>query len=80
MDDKKLNREQKLAKLRTLVRAELNLCDSSKTPYICAIHSNIEQSGILEKNITDMVQDYGLTISQCIVRLERDYNPNLIDD
>ena len=80
MDDKKLNREQKLAKLRTLVKAELNLCDSTRTPYICAIHSDMEQSGVLETNIVDMVQKYGLTIGQCISRLEREYNPNLIND
>lgn len=80
MEVKTLTREEKLAKLRNLAKAELDLCDKNKTPYVCALNNDSETVGDLLNTIVKMVQRYGLTIGQCIVRLERDYNPNLIND
>ena len=80
METKNLTRAEKIAKLRNLAKAELDLCDKNKTPYVCAINNDDSQSGKQIDTIIEMIEKYGLTIGQCIVRLERDYNPNLMDD
>lgn len=80
MELSKMSKEEKIAKLRTFIKAEINLCDAEKTPYICKISSDTQEYPALEQRIVDLIIDQGYTIGTAIVALERILNPNLNDD
>ena len=80
MSEENLTKEQKLEKLRILAKAELDLCDSDKTPYVCAINQDESKVSSLIDDIIKLISKHGLTVGQSIVRIERDFNPNLIND
>jgi len=80
MENKKETLAQKEAKLRVLIKTELDLCDSSKTPAVCSINKDVNEQGNLVNDIVDMIKKDGFTIGECIVKLERMYNNNLIND
>ena len=67
-----------LQELLTLIVAELALCDLDTTPKVCSMYANDPSATI------DLVQTYVLTktikIGEAIVQVEKDFNPNVIED
>lgn len=68
----------KLERLKQLIQAELELCDSLSTPMVCRMN-NPENYQQLESLIIDKVSKQGFTIGQAILEIEREYNINMID-
>jgi hypothetical protein len=71
---------KELDKLKTLIKAELNLCNRDKTPTVCDLASDPEQYGKIETMIIDRIKEEGISIGQAISEIERTYNINLIND
>ena len=72
--------QNKLNELKTLIKAELDLCNQAKTPTICAMSENAEQYPKLEKMIIDRIKIEGKTIGAAIVSIEREFNINMTND
>lgn len=70
---------QKLDQLKSLIKAELDLCDHSKTPLVCGMSENPEQYPNLEQMIIDRIK-LGNSIGASIVMIEREYNINMSND
>lgn len=66
--------------LREHIIAELNLCDGSNTPFLCANISNPEDT----EKMVDLVEKYvyanKCTISEAMLAVENDFNPNFSPD
>lgn len=69
---------ENLDRLKELIKAELELCESISTPIVCEMN-NPENYEELERFIINKVAHQGLTIGQAILEIEREYNINLID-
>ena len=73
-----LEKMTQLQELRTLIVAELALCDMDTTPKVCSMYASDPAA------IIDLVQKYVLTktikIGEAIVQVEKDFNPNVIED
>lgn len=61
------------------IEAELSFCDKKHTPFIC---ENIIDGGDSKQKMVKLIADYVVknrTISQAILDVERDFNPNIAD-
>lgn len=66
--------------LRAAIAAQLDYCDVDTTPKLCEmlrIEGNYEK---VMEDVTRYVRKDGLLIAEAIIQVERDYNPNIIDD
>lgn len=61
---------------RSNIAEELNLCDGMDTPYLCANLQSKDGRIKIEKLIADKVINQHISISEAIVQIERDLNPN----
>lgn len=61
------------------VEAELEFCDSTQTPLVCANFNNPETRLQLIKTISETAISGKMNISQAIVEVERLYSPKDID-
>mgnify|MGYP006908210799 CR=1 FL=1 len=68
----------KLTKLKELIKAELELCDASTTPWVCKTKEN--NYGKVENLIVDRVVNNGDSINSAIIDIEREYNLNKQND
>jgi len=73
-------KEQKLNKLKKLIKAELDLCDYKKTPTICKIADDPDQYPGLENKIVKHIINTGSTIGQALVTIEKELNINMTID
>jgi hypothetical protein len=71
--------EQKIEELRELIRASLDLCDPYATPAICLMKASGDGYKKLEENIVNRVVK-GSSISNAILQIEKENNPNIIQD
>ena len=71
---------ENIDKLKVLIQAELNLCNSDNTPTVCRMSSDPEQYPNLERMIIDRIKNNGFSIGQAITDIERQYNINMIED
>ncbi len=69
---------EKLNKLKSLIKAEIDLCSLDKTPVVCHMSEQPEDFANLENMIVDLVKQ-GSTIGGAIMEIERNYNINLLD-
>ena len=70
----------KINELKTLIKAELDLCNPAKTPTVCSMAANVEQYPKLENMIIDRIKIEAKTIGQAIVSIEREFNINMTND
>ena len=66
--------------VKVLIRAQLEYCDVETTPKLCELHHYPENRDKIERAVLAYVREEGLTIAEAIIQLERDYNPNLMND
>ena len=66
--------------VKTLIKAQLEYCDVATTPRLCELLSYPDNRPKLERQILDYIREDGLTIAEAILQVERDYNPNLMND
>lgn len=66
--------------VKALIRAQLEYCDVETTPKLCELLMFPENRPKLERQILDYIKEDGLTIAEAILQVERDYNPNLMND
>ena len=66
--------------VKALIRAQLEYCDMETTPKLCELLSYPENRPKLERQILDYIKEDGLSIAEAILQVERDHNPNMIDD
>lgn len=79
MDDKKLSYEQALAELKDQAATMLEQCDPLKTPTICQLLTIPGNKDLLIESIVDYAKK-GIRSDRAISMLEREYNPNTLDD
>lgn len=72
-----MNKETVLQALKEQIREQLDLCDPSETPQICAVLSTEKGFDDIEKMIIEKVL-YGndISIANAIVEIENSYNIN----
>lgn len=66
-----------LKELKTLIRTELDLCDEEATPLVCKMAKTDYTK--TEKYIIEKVTN-GKSINSSITEIEREYNPNFVND
>lgn len=73
--------ENLLEQLKDMIKSELDECDPSITPYVCS-RNTPENYKNLEKSILDRVlkADGETSVSQAIDDIEREFNPNSLND
>ena len=64
----------------TLIRGQLEYCDIETTPMLCKMLMIQGNRPRLERAILEYIKEDGLTIAEAILQVERDHNPNMIDD
>ena len=73
-------REDQVKELKELIAIELDSCSKLDWPYIC--HMKLTQDGYvaIEKMILEQCETSGCSVGDAITRIERMYNPNMIED
>lgn len=71
--------EKELTELKEAIAAELELCRHNDTPTVCSMKNTPEGYAKIEARIIDMVGNGGRTISEAIISIEKEYNPNILD-
>ena len=71
--------QEKIEKLNDLIGAELDLCDSYKTPTICSNASDPESRKNLIDTLRKMCIEGGISVDEAIDKYERTFNPNMAD-
>jgi len=69
-----------LAELRTMIEIQLELCEPEDTPVVCRMKQDGEGKEKLAKLIIKEVTENGLTVSQAIIEIERQFNPNMLEN
>lgn len=72
-----LSYEEKVEKLKDLISVELDMCDSFKTPVICANASDEKARINLIEVILDICLKGNISVSDAIDQYERTFNPNM---
>lgn len=70
--------QKKIDRLKELIGIELDLCNSSETPYVCAEASKPESRAKITDLIMNMClkSDGEMSVSDAIDQYERTFNPN----
>lgn len=71
---------EKIKELKDLIRTSLDLCDEYQTPKVCQMKADGDSYKLLEENIIDRVVKGGHSISDAILQIEKENNPNIIQD
>lgn len=61
------------------IETALNLCDSVDTPTVCGMLGDPEAKGKLVELIMKKVIQQKLDISEAIIAIDNEFNPNSID-
>lgn len=78
IDDKlKLYPPDKIELLRTLIHDHLETCEPAKTPTICQMKSEKNGYQKVENEIIERIIRNGLTVSDAIIQIESEFNPNM---
>lgn len=70
---------EKIKLLKEKVRASLELCSVQDTPYLCRYYKEGENKESIINEVVERVKK-GYLVGQVIIQLEREMNPNMIDD
>jgi len=73
--------EDLLQELKDMIKLELDECEPHVTPWVCA-HNTPENYKNLERSILDRVlkSNGNTSVSTAIDDIEREYNPNMLND
>jgi hypothetical protein len=71
--------QAKVGKLKDLIGIELDLCDSYKTPTICANASDPKARISLVETILKICLEGNTSVQDAIDLYERTFNPNIAD-
>ena len=71
---------EKLKELKQLIHSHLQQCDKILTPTICEMKDTPSGKSELEEMILSRILERGITVGQAINEIEKEYNPNLIND
>lgn len=63
-----------------LIRGQLEYCDIETTPMLCKMLMIEGNRPRLERAILEYIKEEGHSIAEAILQVERDHNPNIIDD
>lgn len=76
MEEKEITANQEvLAEFRQNIRTELDLCNATQTPFVCANIGTEDGYKKIELLICSKVIDQKITIGEAIVEIETDLNP-----
>lgn len=64
----------KIKELRSLIKAQLEMCDHANTPTVCKMKSTTEGYNSVEEMIIRRVAEQGDTIGQAIIEIEKEFN------
>ena len=67
-------------RLKELIEIELEECDKYLMPHVCSMGGDPETRQELTDLIIKQVKGSGVTVGQAMQRIERAYNPNIIED
>ena len=72
--------QKELAELDQLIDMHLNQCDYTYTPTVCQMKDTPEGKAQVKKNILQRILDKGISVGQAVGEIEKEFNPNLIND
>jgi hypothetical protein len=70
----------KLQEIRDLISMVLDECDKYDYPHVCNMAGNPNTRPNIEKDILEMIRKTGISVQAAIDKIERAYNPNLMED
>jgi len=73
-----MENKEKLAELKSLIKIELDMCDSSNTPWLCELKTADYNKA--ERLIINMIANEGHSVNSAIVEVERVYNLDYSND
>jgi hypothetical protein len=71
---------EKLKRLYELIDIELDSCDKEDWPYICHMSADPATRIQIRDMIVEQIKQSGISVGTAIVRIEKAYNPNKIED
>lgn len=69
-----------MKRLRELIDIELDNCRKTDWPYVCHMTEGRETRKELVDMIIKQIAQSGISVGQAIERVERAYNPNIVED
>ena len=69
-----------VAELEKQVNQVLDTCDGKLYPYVCEWRSTTEGRAEVVGFVVQLISDTGESIQAALNKLERAYNPNLLND
>lgn len=73
------NAAAELERLKLNIRIELDLCDATDTPFVCANITTDDDYQKIEHLVIQKILSGKMTISQAIILIEHDLNPNMYE-
>lgn len=77
---KEYEKQNHLERLKELIDIQLENCDQYDYPHVCNMASNPKTRPGLEDMILTLIKGSGVSVGDAILRIERAYNPNMMED
>lgn len=71
---------QEEEKIKDLIKQELSFCECENVPFVCANKSTPEGETKMVQLVFDYVLRKNVSISDAIVEVETEFNPNISDN
>jgi hypothetical protein len=72
--------QDKIERLKELIAIELDSCSKEDWPYICNISSTPDGKKMIVQKVIEQCTASGISVDKALARIEREYNPNLMED
>ena len=72
--------DEQQKKLKDLINLQLENCDKYDYPHVCNMANNPDTRPELEDMILTQIKGSGISVGNAILRIERAYNPNMMED
>ena len=70
----------KITRLKELIAIEVDSCNKTDWPYVCHMAADPETKKQVENMIIEQASQSGISVGQALERIERAYNPNIMED
>jgi hypothetical protein len=70
----------KMTRLKELIEIELDHCNKTDWPYVCHMAADPETKKQVINMVIEQASQSGISVGQALERIERAYNPNIMED
>lgn len=71
---------ENIAELKAMISEHLNNCEPITMPTICKMKETSKGRSEIEQKILKRIMETGQSVGQVIFDIEREFNPNFIED